>query len=158
MNEYGSLNRAARILLVEDNPDDVNLTKLAFQKVALDSSIHVARDGKEAIAFLRREGEFTDSPTPDLVLLDLNMPIKDGHAVLKEMKQDSMLRRIPVVVLTTSSASTDVVLSYSEHANAYLVKPMEIDGWFEMVKGISLFWLKLARLPPTPGTAQCARA
>ena len=148
MTEMGSLGRSADILLVEDNPDDVNLNRLAFRQVDIAHQLHVARDGQEAMAFLNRQDDFSEAPRPDLILLDLNMPIKDGRAVLKEVKQDTKLQRIPVIVLTTSDSETDRLLAYRYNANAYLVKPMDIDELFELVKTLSLFWLKLVRHAP----------
>ena len=140
MSKIGSLGRSAQVLLVEDNPDDVNLTKLAFDTIDVAHDLHVTRDGYEAMAFLRREGGFADAPHPDLILLDLNMPGKDGRATLKEIKEDSNLRRIPVVVLTTSDAATDTLLAYNYHANAYLTKPTDLNEWDEMVQAFASFW------------------
>lgn len=148
MNTDGRLDRPAEILLVEDNLDDVQLTKLAFDEIEVAHHLHVVHDGQQAIAFLRREGKYATAPRPDLILLDLNMPIKDGREVLKDVKQDSELLRIPVIVLTTSDSAMDRSFAYSQHANAYLVKPLELDEWFEMLRGISLFWLKLIRHSP----------
>jgi CheY-like chemotaxis protein len=154
MSEVGSLGRSADILLVEDNPDDVNLNRLAFQQVDIAHQLHLARDGQEAMAFLRREGKFASAPRPDLILLDLNMPIKDGRMVLKEIKQDASLQRIPVIILTTSDSATDRILAYRHNANAYLVKPMDIDELYEMVQSIAHFWLKQVRhAPPASGGA-----
>jgi CheY-like chemotaxis protein len=154
MSNFGSLGRPAEILLIEDNPHDVKLTELAFDEIDVDHRFHVACDGQQAMSFLRREGDFSEAVRPDLILLDLNMPIKDGRAVLEEVKQDADLRRIPLIVLTTSDSADDRMLAYNQHANAYLVKPMDIDEWNEMVGGISLFWLTLVRHPPTvPGSS-----
>lgn len=149
MNADGCLRRPAEILLVEDNLDDVQLTKLAFDEVDIAHHLHVVHDGQQAMAFLRREGDYAEAPRPDLVLLDLNMPIKDGREVLKDIKQDSDLRRIPVVVLTMSDSAMDRLIAYSQHVNAYLVKPLELDEWFEMLRGTTLFWLKLVRHAPS---------
>jgi len=149
MNPDGRLGRPAEILLVEDNLDDVQLTKLAFEEIDVAHRLHVVHDGEQAMAFLRRAGDDAKAPRPDLILLDLNMPIKDGREVLKEIKQDPDLRRIPVIVLTTSDSAVDRLLAYSQHANAYLVKPLELDEWFEMLRGISLFWLDLVRHSPS---------
>ncbi len=148
MNIDGRLGRPAEILLVEDSLDDVALTKLAFREIDVAHHLHVVNDGQQAMAFLRREGDNAEAPRPDLILLDFNMPIKDGREVLKEVKRDSDLRRIPIIVLTMSDSSMDRLFAYSQHANAYLVKPLELDDWIEMLRGISLFWLKLVRYSP----------
>lgn len=148
MSGIGYLGRSAHILLIEDNPDDVSLTKLAFDEIDMAHDLHVTRDGYEAMAFLRREGAFPDAPYPDLILLDLNMPGKDGRTTLKEIKEDPNLKRIPVVVLTTSDAATDTLLAYSYHANAYLTKPTDLDEWDDMVQAFANFWLRLVRYPP----------
>ena len=154
MNADGRLGRPAEILLVEDNLDDAQLTRLAFDEIDVAHHLHVVHDGQQAMAFLRREGDYAEAPRPDLVLLDLNMPIMDGREVLKDIKQDPDLRRIPVIVLTMSDSAMDRLIAYSQHANAYLVKPLELDEWFETVRGISLFWLKLVRHSPSvAGTA-----
>lgn len=149
MSKVDPPGRTAQILLVEDSPDDVNLTKLAFDAIDAAHDIHVTRDGSEAMAFLRREGAFRDAPYPDFVLLDLNMPGKDGRETLKEIKEDPSLKRIPVVVLTTSDAASDTLLAYNCHANAYLTKPTDLDDWDEMVSAIANFWIRLVRYPPS---------
>jgi two-component system, chemotaxis family, response regulator Rcp1 len=136
-----------QILLVEDQPADVRLTKeiLADGKVAND--VHVATDGEQAMAFLRREGEFAGSPLPDLVLLDLNLPRMDGREVLAEIKSDPELLRTPVIVLTTSSAERDVLDAYEHRANAYVTKPIDLDEFVSAVASIEQFWLTFVRLP-----------
>ncbi|MFB6296106.1 MAG: response regulator [Halobacteriales archaeon] len=136
------------ILLVEDNPGDVRLTEKAFEDVKLANNLHVVTDGVEAMAFLRQEGEFADSPRPDIVLLDLNLPKKDGSEVLAEVKTDDDLKDIPVVVLTSSEAEEDVIETYNNHANAYLTKPVDFDGFTEIVKKIEGFWFTLVKFPP----------
>ncbi len=136
------------ILLAEDNPGDVKLTRKALEKGKLVNNLHVVNDGVEAMAFLRREGEHADEPRPDLILLDLNMPRMDGQEVLAEIKEDEQLRRIPVVVLTSSDAEEDIVKSYELHANAYLTKPVDFDGFLEVVQTLEDFWLEVVRLPP----------
>ncbi len=152
MREFGSLGRSAEILLVDDNPNDVRLTQIAFKNIEIAHEIHVARDGNEAMAFLQREGIFAGAPRPDLILLDLNMPEKDGREVLREIKRDSDLQSIPVIILTTSDAATDRLLTYSQHANAYLTKPIDLDEWNEVVQAFASFWLKVVRYPPSmPG-------
>jgi chemotaxis family two-component system response regulator Rcp1 len=135
------------ILLVEDSPGDVRLTKEAFRDAKVLVNLHVAADGEEAMAFLGQEGKYSDKPRPDLILLDLNLPKKDGRAVLAEIKGDSSLHTIPVVVLTTSASEADVLNSYSLHANCYITKPVDLDGFLKVVKSIDGFWLSVVRLP-----------
>ena len=136
-----------QILLVEDQPADIRLTKeiLADGKVA--HNIHVATDGEQAMAFLRRQGEFAGSPRPDLVLLDLNLPRMDGREVLAEIKSDPNLLQTPVIVLTTSSAERDVLDAYEHRANAYVTKPIDLDEFVAAVASIEQFWLTRVRLP-----------
>lgn len=134
------------ILLVEDNPGDVDLTLEALEEAKLRNNVHVARDGVEAMEFLHRTGDHADAPRPDLVLLDLNMPRKDGRDVLREMKEDPDLRRIPVVVLTTSEAEQDVLDAYDYRANAYIVKPVDFEQFFR-TRSLEDFWLTVVRLP-----------
>lgn len=136
------------ILLVEDNPGDVKLTEKALEQGNLENELHVVNDGVEALEFLRREGEYAESPRPDLVLLDLNMPRKDGQEVLQELNEDEELSRIPVVVLTSSESEEDIVKSYDLNANAYLTKPVDYDGFLEIVDGLENFWLQVVKLPP----------
>ena len=135
------------ILLVEDNAADVRLTKEALREGKVHNRLTVARDGVEALEVLRRVGKHADAPRPDLILLDLNLPRKDGREVLAEIKADDDLRRIPVVVLTTSSAELDIVKSYDLHANCYINKPVDLDKFFDVVKTIDEFWLTVVRLP-----------
>ena len=135
------------VLLVEDDPGDVLMTQEAFEHHKLRNQLHVVSDGVEALAFLRREGEFADAPRPGLVLLDLNLPRKDGREVLEALKADERLRAIPVVVLTTSEAEEDVVRSYSLHANAYVTKPVDFDRFIEVVRQIDEFFVEVVRLP-----------
>jgi two-component system, chemotaxis family, response regulator Rcp1 len=135
------------ILLVEDNAADVRLTEEALREGKVHNRLSVARDGVEALAFLRREGDFAQAPRPDLILLDLNLPRKDGREVLAEVKADAGLRVIPVVVLTTSSAHADVLCSYSLHANCYITKPVDLEQLVTVVKAIDDFWLTVVRLP-----------
>ncbi|QLH83874.1 response regulator [Halosimplex pelagicum] len=136
------------ILLAEDNPGDVTLTRKALERGSIINNLHVVNDGVEALSYLRQEGEYADEPRPDLVLLDLNMPRKDGRDVLEEIKTDEHLRRIPVVVMTSSEAEEDIVQSYDLHANAYLTKPIDFDGFLDIVKRIEDFWLTVVRMPP----------
>ncbi|WP_262177572.1 response regulator [Haloarcula laminariae] len=141
-------SRAVEILLAEDNPGDVKLTEKALEKGNVLNNLHVVNDGVEAMAFLRQEGEYDSAPRPDLLLLDLNMPRMDGQEVLAEMKSDEDLRRIPVVVLTSSAAEEDIVESYDHHANAYLTKPVDFDGFVDIVGSIEEFWLSVVKRPP----------
>ena len=139
--------RPINILLVEDNPGDVRLTQEAFREGNISVNLEVARDGVEAIAHLRKEGAYADKVTPDLILLDLNLPKRDGREVLAEVKADDVLRRIPVVVLTTSNAEADIMKSYNLHVNCYINKPVDFDRFFEIVQKIEDFWLTTAVLP-----------
>jgi CheY-like chemotaxis protein len=136
------------ILLAEDNPGDVKLTRKALEKGRLANNLHVVNDGVETMEFLRGEGEYEGRPRPDLVLLDLNMPRKDGREVLEEIKESEQLKRIPVVVLTSSEAEEDVLRSYDLHANAYLTKPVDFDGFIDVVGTLEEFWLQVVKLPP----------
>jgi chemotaxis family two-component system response regulator Rcp1 len=136
------------ILLVEDNPGDVRLVREVFKDARVSNNIHVAEDGVEAMAFLRKEGRFADSVRPDLVLLDLNLPKKDGREVLTEIKTDDALKRIPVIVLTTSSAEEDIMKSYSEYANSYITKPINLEQFIKVIRSIEDFWLTIVKLPP----------
>jgi len=139
------------ILLVEDNPGDVDLARDALEHGKVNNNLHVVTDGEAAIDFLRHEGSFASSPRPDLILLDLNLPKKDGREVLAEIKVDPGLKRIPVVVLTTSRDEEDVLKSYNLHANCYLAKPIRLDQFFNMVRSIENFWLSIVVLPPNGG-------
>ena len=136
------------ILLAEDNPGDVRLTEKALEHGNILNNLHVVNNGVEAIKYLRREGENDEEPRPALVLLDLNMPKKDGREVLEDMKADPELRRVPVVVLTSSEAEEDVVRSYELNANAYLTKPVDFDGFVDIVKRIEDFWFSVVKMPP----------
>jgi chemotaxis family two-component system response regulator Rcp1 len=140
--------RPIEILLVEDNPGDVRLTQEALREGKVRNHLHVAADGVEAMAFLRREGQHAHAPQPDLILLDLNLPKKGGREVLAEIKEDPELRRIPVVILTVSKAEEDVLKSYNLHANCYITKPVNLDQFLEVVKSIEDFWLTVVMLPP----------
>jgi two-component system, chemotaxis family, response regulator Rcp1 len=139
--------RPIEILLVEDNAADVRLTEEALREGKVRNRLSVARDGAEAMDFLRRLPPHEDAPRPDLVLLDLNLPRMDGREVLKELKADAELCTIPVVVLTTSSAEVDILKSYSLHANCYITKPVDLDQFVTVVKSIDDFWLSIVRLP-----------
>jgi CheY-like chemotaxis protein len=136
------------ILLVEDTVGDARLTREAFRDGKLPNTLHHVEDGVEAMAFLRRQGAYQAAPRPDLVLLDLNLPRKDGREVLAELKQDPHLQRIPVVVLTTSSAEEDILKAYGLHANCFITKPVQFDQFLTVVRSIEEFWLTIVRLPP----------
>jgi CheY-like chemotaxis protein len=138
-----------QILLVEDNPGDVRLTREALKDGKMYHQLSVAVDGVEAMAFLRHEGQYADAPRPDLILLDLNLPRKDGREVLTEIKADDHLKRIPVVVLTTSAAEHDILTSYDLHANCYITKPVDLDQFLKVVQWVEDFWLTIVRLPRT---------
>jgi len=140
--------QVADILLVEDSPTDVLITREALESSRLLNSLHVVNDGVEAIEFLRQQGKHSNAPRPNLILLDLNMPRKDGREVLAEIKADPSLKLIPVVVLTTSRSDEDVMRSYGLHANSYLVKPVNFQQFAEMIRGIEGFWFQLVTLPP----------
>jgi two-component system response regulator len=140
--------KPVQMLLVEDNPGDVRLTKETLKDAKLMVDLHVVGDGVEAMAFLRQEGKYASAPRPDLVLLDLNLPKKDGREVLSEIKQDLNLRRIPVVVLTISNGEEDVLKSYNLHANAYVNKPLNLEQFAKITKAIEDFWFTVVKLPP----------
>jgi CheY-like chemotaxis protein len=140
--------RPIEILLVEDNPGDVRLTQEALKEGKVRNHLHVVADGVEAMAFLRRAGQHAHAPQPDLILLDLNLPKMGGREVLAEIKEDSQLRRIPVVILTVSKAEEDVLKSYNLHANCYITKPVNLDQFLAVVKSIEDFWLTVVLLPP----------
>ena len=147
MNETEREEKKFDILLVEDNPGDVLLTKEIFKETAVPCLLHVAKDGVEALHFLRREGAFADAPRINLVLLDLNLPKKDGREVLSEIKSDRILRRIPVIVLTTSEAEQDILQAYDLYANCYISKPASLDEFIAVVKSLERFWLTVVKLP-----------
>ena len=142
--------RPIEILLVEDNPGDVRLTIEGLNEGKVRNNLHVARDGVEALAFLHREGQFADAVRPDLILLDLNLPRKDGREVLADIKSDAKLKTIPVVVLTTSRAEQDVLHSYQLQANCYITKPVDLEQFITVVKSIEDFWLTIVTLPNQP--------
>lgn len=135
------------VLLVEDSPGDVRLTQEAFRDANRSIHLHVASDGVEAMAFLRREGAYVDAPRPVIILLDLNLPKMDGREVLVQIKEDDSLKTIPTVILTTSEAESDIVKSYQLHANCYLSKPVQLDKFESLVKRINEFWLTTVKLP-----------
>jgi chemotaxis family two-component system response regulator Rcp1 len=135
------------ILLVEDNPGDIRLTREALRDGKIYNNLYVTRDGVEAMAFLRKTDQYIHAPRPDLILLDLNLPRKGGHEVLAEVKTDENLRRIPVVILTTSQAEEDIIKTYDLHVNCYITKPVDLDQFVKIVKSIEDFWLTIVKLP-----------
>lgn len=145
MREVG---RPIEILLVEDNPGDVRLTREALTANKIRNTLHVVADGVQALAFLRKQGKHANAPRPNLILLDLNVPKKDGREVLAEIKGDGNLRRIPVVVLTTSGAEEDILKAYDLNANCYVTKPVNFDSFIQVVKSIESFWVTIVELPP----------
>ncbi|KAF5415847.1 MAG: putative methanogenesis regulatory protein FilR2 [Candidatus Methanogaster sp.] len=135
------------ILLVEDNPGDVRLTQEVLKDGKVQNNMHVVKDGVDAISFLRQTGAYTGAPRPDIILLDLNLPRKDGREVLADIKADPDLKNIPVVVLTTSSAEQDIFRSYDLHANCYITKPVDLDQFIRVIRSIEDFWLTIVKLP-----------
>lgn len=152
MNALDSAGGPLEVLLVEDSPGDVRLTREALREANRAIQLHVALDGVEAMAFLRREGAHAAARRPDLILLDLNLPKMDGREVLAQIKADRSLRSIPTIILTTSNAEIDIAKSYQLHANCFLSKPVQLDAFESLVKSINDFWLTKAKLPP-PGVA-----
>lgn len=142
-----STGRLVEILLVEDNPGDVRLTIEALREGKVRNHLNVATDGVEALAFVRHEGVYADSPRPDVILLDLNLPRKDGREVLAQIKTDDNLKTIPVVILTTSKADEDIIRSYQLNANCYITKPVDLDQFITVVRSIEDFWLTIVTLP-----------
>jgi chemotaxis family two-component system response regulator Rcp1 len=147
MSGIGANSMPIQVLLIEDSPGDVRLTQEAFRDANRSIQLHVAADGLEAMAFLRREGIHCDSPRPDLILLDLNLPLMDGREVLAQIKANEYLKTIPTVILTTSRADADILKSYQLQANCYLSKPVRLDEFEDLVKSINDFWLTKATLP-----------
>ena len=139
------------VLLVEDSPGDVRLTREALKDAKMHISLNVVSDGAEATAYLRHEGNYAEAPRPDLILLDLNLPKKDGRDVLKEIKESEALKSIPVVILTTSASQVDVERSYKLHANCYITKPVDLQGFIKVVQSIDNFWLSVVKLPGDSG-------
>ena len=144
----GAQVHLVQILLVEDSPGDIELTRQALAEGKFANQVHVARDGEQALAFVRREGTFADAPRPDLILLDLNLPRKDGREVLLELKGDPSLRAIPVVVLTTSAADQDILYAYKHHVSSYIRKPVRLKEFMRVVYTIDEYWLGIVTLPP----------
>jgi CheY-like chemotaxis protein len=139
--------KPVEILVVEDSKGDIGLIEEVFEDAKIGNIIHIVEDGEEAIDFLRGKGQFSGSPRPDIILLDLNLPKKDGREVLEEVKGDDELKNIPIVVLTTSKAEEDILKSYNLHANAYITKPVDFDQFLDVVKSIENFWLEIVKLP-----------
>jgi len=139
--------KSIHILLVEDNKGDVLLTTEALEESKVPNTISVARNGKDAINYMYKTNGFENSVTPDLILLDVNLPFKNGHEVLETIKNDESLKHIPVIMLTTSTSERDISLSYKHHANCYITKPMEVNDFFEAIKSIENFWMQTVRLP-----------
>ena len=139
---------AIEILLVEDSPGDVRLTREALRDAKVQNNLHVALDGIEAMKFLGRDGAHADAPRPDLILLDLNLPRMSGREVLEQIKQNASLKSIPVVILTTSAAEEDIIRSYQLHANCYITKPVDIDDFLNAIRTIEAFWVSVVTLPP----------
>lgn len=140
--------RPVDILLVEDNPGDARLTREALANSAMPNTLYDVRDGEQALAFLRHQAPYASMPTPQLVLLDLNLPRRDGREVLEDMKRDPALQHIPVVVLTSSEAEEDILRSYRLHANCFVTKPVDLDDLSRVIEGIGQFWFNLVKLPP----------
>jgi CheY-like chemotaxis protein len=140
--------KPVEILLVEDSEGDVGLIEEVFEEAKIRNNLHVVEDGEEATLFLRGEGKFSGSTRPDIILLDLNLPKKDGREVLEEIKRDDDFKNIPVVILTTSKAEEDILKSYNLHANAYITKPVDFDQFIKVIKSIEDFWLEVVKLPP----------
>jgi CheY-like chemotaxis protein len=151
MTSIGTSAQAIEVLLVEDSLGDVRLTKEAFKDAKVHINLHVALDGMEAMSFLKREADHANAPRPDLILLDLNLPKKDGREVLAEIKESPIFKTIPVVILTTSAAEADILRSYQLHANCYITKPVGLDGFLEVIRSIDNFWLSVVKLPHEEG-------
>jgi CheY-like chemotaxis protein len=154
MNKFSAETRSAEILLVEDNENDVILTGLAFKKAKLAVSLHHVQDGEKCMAFLRKEGEYAEVPTPDIILLDLNMPRMDGREVLAAISGDEKLRHLPVVILTTSSAEQEILKMYKLRCSSYIIKPVDFDQFVGVVRLFSDYWLTIVVLPSLPGEAR----
>jgi CheY-like chemotaxis protein len=145
------VSRQVEFLLAEDNPGDVRLTQEALRESKIRNNLNVVTDGMEALAFLRKQGKYAEAPTPDVVLLDLNLPKKDGREVLAEIKSDPVLKRIPVVIITSSEAEQDILRTYDLHANCYVSKPVDLDQFIKVIQAIENFWLTIVKLPSDVG-------
>lgn len=146
-----TLQAPLEMLLVEDNPDDVDLTIEALEDTKIANRLHVVTNGVAALSFLRREGKYAQAPRPAIILLDLNLPKKDGREVLADIKADPVLRRIPVIVLTTSSSQDDIQRAYDMHANCYITKPVDFEQFVQVIQAIENFWLTVVQLPSNAG-------
>lgn len=149
MNQQ-DMNKPINILLVEDNPSDIRLTQEAFKDGKISNILNIVTDGEEAVMYLKKEEKFSQAITPDIILLDLNLPKKDGREVLTEIKSDDNLRCIPVIILTTSSAQQDIINTYSHYANCYITKPVDYDQFINVIRTIEDFWLTIVKLPKKP--------
>jgi len=147
IHEHEASSRPIEILLIDDSPGDVRLTREALRDAEVRNTLHVVTDGVDALRFLRREGEHRDAFRPDVILLDLNLPRKDGREVLREIKADDALRGIPVVVLTSSQAEEDICRAYDLRANCYIIKPIDLEQFIAVVRSIEMFWFALVKLP-----------
>jgi chemotaxis family two-component system response regulator Rcp1 len=145
--EHMKSSNPINVLLVEDNPADIRLTREAFKDGKIQNSLSIVMDGEEALLFLRKKNKYASAPDIDIVLLDLNLPKKDGREVLAEIKQDAELKLIPVIILTTSSAEQDILNTYSNHANCYIMKPVDFNQFMNVVRTIEQFWLTIVKLP-----------
>ena len=143
-----NIGRAVEILLIEDNPGDVRLTIEALKESKILNNLNIVEDGMEAMAYLKREGKYKDQPHPDLIILDLDLPKKDGREVLAEIKEHKDFKRIPIVVLTISKAEEDILKTYQLHANCFITKPVDINQFIKVVKSVSNFWFTIVKLPP----------
>ncbi len=143
------IGKIVDILLVEDNPGDAELTRLAFSEARIRSNLRVLENGDEVMPFLRQEGDYGEAPRPDIILLDLNLPGKDGREILEEVKADNQLKTIPVIVLTTSQAEEDILRTYELHANSYIQKPVDVNEFIAAIKSLEDFWLTVVKLPST---------
>ena len=141
------ISNSINILLVEDNPADARLIKEVFKDTKIKNNLYVVKDGVDAMAFLNQEDQYADIPRPDVILLDLNLPRKDGREVLKELKEDNALKRVPIVILTTSNAKEDIIRTYNNHANCYITKPVDFDKFLKVINSIEDFWLTVVKLP-----------
>lgn len=157
MTEYRD-GDPVEILLIEDNPGDVQLTRMAFEDGRVNNDLHVVRDGEQALDFLFERGEYTDASTPDIVLLDLNLPKIDGHEVLKEIRNDDALHHLPVVILTSSEDEEDIVRSYELNSNAVITKPVEASDFLEVVETFEEFWFTVVQLPPKPDNGDVGKS
>jgi len=144
-------NKPINILLIEDNPADTRLTQEVFKDGKIHNTLNVVMDGEDALLYLKKSDKYANAETPDLILLDLNLPKKDGHAVLAEIKADTKLRIIPVIILTTSGAEKDILNTYSHHANCYIVKPIDLNQFINVIRSIEEFWLTIVKLPKKEG-------